>query len=206
MNKFLISISIFYSLILFTFVLVSSANLDVTCEAGGPYLRNSKIIITGNVTNVTGTTANVTVYIKSGSTVLASRNTVSAFDGKFITSLTSNLDAGNYTVNATAERLGVYGNCTTNIEIKFATNTSCVNRTITVNGTAVHAGTGQLVSSGTVFLSILDQNAKNSASFSNGQFSVSVYPCLSLGQIYTMVLTTTGDGKDSWSQILFVHT
>lgn len=206
MKKILLTISIFYSLILFTFVLVSSTNLNVTCQVGGPYLKNSRITFAGNVTNITGTASNITIYFKKGNTVLASLNTTSASDGKFITSITPNLDSGNYTINATAERFGVFGNCTGNIEIKFSTSTSCVNKTITVNGTSVYADTGQLVSTGTVYLSILDNNIKSSASISDGQFSVSVSPCLNLGQRYTVVLTTTGGEENSWSQILFVYT
>jgi hypothetical protein len=209
MKKPLILFSILFSLVLFIFTLVGSENLNVSCEAGGPYMKNSTVNIFGNVINVTGTSSNVSITINSSSSTVVTKNITSDSSGNYQTSISSVLDVGNYTVNVTAEKSGVYGNCTDSLQISYtgATGVS-VNRTITVNGTAVYRDTGKLVTSGTVYLSVVDQNIKSTASIgSDGRFSIPIYPRLILGEKYYLILVTEdGSGKSSWAQILYVAT
>ncbi|MBI5698655.1 MAG: hypothetical protein HZC29_09315, partial [Thaumarchaeota archaeon] len=160
MKKSLILFSIIFSLISF-FSLVSSENLNVSCQTGGPYIKGAVINAIGNVTNVTGTASNVTVKINA-STVLATRNTTSDSSGVYQATFTEVIDIGNYTLNATAERSGVYGNCTANLTIVSATAGGVsVNRTIAINGTAVYRDTGRLVASGTAYLSVVGQTVQS---------------------------------------------
>jgi hypothetical protein len=75
---------------------------------------------------------------------------------------------------------------------------------MTINGTAVYSNTGQVISSGTVSASVMDTNFKNSASFTNGRFSVTVDMCLFSGRRYTLAVFVDGGAeRNSWSQIIF---
>jgi len=208
MKKSLILFSILFSIVLFVFVLASSENLNVSCEVGGPYIKGATIIVTGNVTNITGTSSNVSIKINSSS-VIATKNTTSDASGVFYTIFSESIDVGNYTVNATAERTGVYGNCTDDLQISSTEAAGVsVNKTITINGTAVYKDTGRVVTSGTAYLSIVNQTTKSTASIDpDGKFSISIYPLLTLGNKYYIdLLIQDTIGKKSWMQILFVTT
>ena len=207
MKKSLILFSILFSLALSVSVLVRSENLNVTCEVGGPYMKGATIIMRGNVTNITGTGSNVTIKINSSS-VVATKNVTSNSSGVYQTTFSESIDVGNYTVNATAERLGVYGNCTTDLEITPAGLVGATARTSTINGTAVYRDTGKVLTSGTVYLSVVDQSVKSTSSINpDGTFSISISPLLTLGNKYYLILAIQdGSGKSSWMQILYVST
>lgn len=203
MRSLILIIILIFSLI-FGITLVQAA-LQITCNAGGPYLKNSVMIVIGNVTDTVGTTANVSVNITKDGSIKASRSTTSDSDGKYYVNFNEELSSGNYSVNASATKGGTFTSSNCSLEIKLTeAATSCLIKTMTINGTAVYSNTGQVISSGTVSASVMDTNFKNSASFTNGRFSVALNMCLFSGRRYTLAVFVDGGAeRNSWSQIIF---
>ena len=199
---------ILYSILIFSLVLgitLVQAALNITCEAGGPYVKGSVVIVVGNVTNETGTAANVSVNITKEGIIKASRTTTSDSDGKYYVSFNEQLDIGNYTVNATAEKSGAYNSSNCSLEIRLSLPSGlCQNKNMMINGTAIYSDTGQLVSSGIVTASVLETNDKAQSSFTNGKFSLTLSTCVVLGRRYTLgIFVDDNAGKTSWSQMIF---
>jgi len=203
MRSLTLIVILIFSLI-FGITLVQAA-LQITCDAGGPYVKNSVVIVIGNVTDTVGTTSNVSVNITKDGSIKASRSTTSDSDGKYYVNFNEELSSGNYSVNASATKSGTFTSSNCSLEIKLTeAATSCLTKTMTINGTAVYSNTGQVISSGTVSASVMDTNFKNSASFTNGRFSVTVDMCLFSGRRYTLAVFVDGGAeRNSWSQIIF---
>lgn len=190
---------------LFLGIVLVQAALNITCEAGGPYVKDSVVIVVGNVTNETGTTANVSVNITKEGVIKASRTTTADSDGKYYVTFNEQLDIGNYSVNATAEKSGAYNSSNCSLEIRLSQPSGlCQNKNMIINGTAIYSDTGQLVSFGIVTVSVLETNDKIQSSIINGKFSLTLSTCVVLGRRYTLgIFVDDNAGKTSWSQMIF---
>jgi hypothetical protein len=198
-------ISVFLSLEVI--IVYSQSSLTATCEAGGPYVKNSTVNVVGDVTNNTeGVASNIEVNITKNSTTYASRSTTSDSSGRYYVSFVESLDIGNYSVNVTAEKDGEYGYCSDNLEIRLEYMETCVDRNIQVSGMLIYS-TGELVGSGTITASVIEADAKNQDSFTAGEFSITIPACIYPGRRYSLsIIIEDGLGGRSYSQIFFVAT
>ncbi|MFZ3077796.1 MAG: hypothetical protein WA139_05030, partial [Candidatus Aenigmatarchaeota archaeon] len=183
------------------------ANTSLTCDAGGPYLANSSVMITGNVSSGTSALASqpVTVQIKNNTVVLNSTVVTSDASGNYFAKLFVNTtNASSVFVNSTY--LGVSGNCTYSLSIQSqavtaanatctTNSTACSFQTYPVSAWAMDSATGGLIGSGTVKLSVKETGDTYSTTFSSGYFSISPQFCLSPGRVYSFVLSVEGNGR-----------
>jgi hypothetical protein len=191
-------------LISFTFVFIQlTHSLSVSCEVGGPYLKNSSanlsINLAGSVTNPAGA-ANITANVTKSGVLKVSKTTTADSQGVYFKTISHNLDVGTYTINVSAEQQGTYAFCDDTLEVQIPqTVSACVNRNLRVSGKAVSSSTGELLSSGKIFASILEENLSNSTSFTNGDFTIYVSSCLKGGKKYTLqIIIENSVGSRSW--------
>lgn len=206
MNEKILLLSSLFSIVL---IVVLAEAFEATCEAGGPYIKNSTIInVIGNVTNNSlGANANVTINISKSGVLKANRSTTADSSGKYFASFNDVLDVGTYDVNVSVQRLDNTIVCNDTVEIYLSSETiTCQNRVIAVDGYALYSDTGQPVTSGTAFVTILDKNVGNKTSLtSSGTFSVGLSACLILGNRYTIVVVVEDNSaKRSWLHQTFV--
>jgi hypothetical protein len=199
-NKILISFLLIFSLLIF---IQTTYSLSVSCEIGGPYLKNSTTGISMNVVgNVTSpaAAANITVSISQSGALKTSKDTTADSQGAYSTTVSYNLDAGTYDVNVSAEQQGTYAFCNDTLEIQIPQAAPiCLNRNLQISGNVISSSTGQLLSSGKVFASVLDESVSNSTSFTNGRFSISISGCLKGGKRYILqIIVESSDGSRSW--------
>jgi len=193
--------------IIFLATLVFAQTLSVTCEAGGPYGTNSAIVITGNVTNQTGTSeANVTVDIRKSGTLRTTKNVSADSSGKYYAIFTG-LDYGDYTVNITATQKSTTAECSDSLLVRLGgISTSCNDFLIRVWGRALYSS-GSAITSGTVYATVKDTFFKNSTTFSNGNFSIYLDSCLFITEKYILQLSVTDTvGRKGTSEIIFSPT
>lgn len=198
-----IVLSIFYIF----FIAGVDAPLTITCEAGGPYAKNATINVIGNVTNAsTGGVANVSTNISLAGTQRASSNTTSDSDGRYQTSFLPDLDFDTYTVVASAQNGTVTAYCTDTLELQLGVNTSCANRRITFQGTALYSSTATYVTTGTATVGIAEERVANSSAMnSTGGFSVPVSACLKKGGRYTLnIFVDDNSNRRSFMQQFFI--
>jgi len=186
------------------------AAISATCNAGGPYLKNSVVNVIGNVTSGgVGTAATVTVNITNGTTVYLSNTTSSGSNGGYYVSYSSSqintLDTGTYGVNVTAvSGINTY-QCNTTMQLLYLQRIDCQSKTIYVAGSAVYADNGIPVSGGRVTIAAVGSGITNATSFSNGQFSVYLNGCFFLGNLYTFsILVSDNSNRTSSTQINFI--
>ncbi len=72
----------------------------------------------------------------------------------------------------------------------------CFSRLWQVRGLNVYAVSGQLISSGTVTITVDGTEYSNSTSFSTPLWTAYVYPCLKSGKVYTFVISVTDAGSN----------
>ncbi len=183
-------------------------NILLSCDAGGPYVENSTIIITGNISDGASALTNqpVTIQIKNSTTVFNSTTVASDLSGNYFAKLfVSNLNANTVLVNSTY--LGVSKNCTYNLSINSATtttitcsrnSTACSFRNYSVSGWAFDSESGATINSGTVKLTVVETGDTYESSFTNGYFSIEPQFCLTPGKIYNFVLLIEGGNKQSF--------
>ena len=127
---------IIFSFIFFLiFLTLAYAQLQVFCEAGGPYVVGANVNVVGNVSlNGEGVIANVSVKLISGNSILKEINTTSDLKGFYSVNFSS-VDYGNYKINVTAEKNGEKGYCqdTLSVTVKQPEIT-CQNGTIKIKG------------------------------------------------------------------------
>lgn len=201
----------FLILIVFSFLLlmqVAKCDLSVTCKAGGPYGRGSVIIIIGNVASQTGKEANVSAVISKDSLLEASQESASDSDGVYYFVFSENFDVGNHSVSINANKSSEEATCTDYFYVYAPAPVSgCSSRNIALEGTAVYAETGGIVSSGSLSVSAEGISGTNKTTISNGKFSVQYSGCLALAKRY--ILTTFMDdlaGKKGTANIIFATT
>jgi len=178
----------------------------MTCTAGGPYLPNSVIIITGNVTNTSGSPKNSSVNITVNST---NKVTTSDTNGSFYLTF-SGFDVGNYSISGTSNGSG-FNNATCSNQFTISSPNStlaCRIKTIKFNGTVIDSGSGNVINSGNVSSAIEGTNATGTAIIqSNGQFSVSVTGCLYYGTRYLVSnIFDDTSGRRGWFNFIYVPT
>jgi hypothetical protein len=188
---------------------VTIGNMIINLEAGGPYVKSSlpTVVIVGNVTLFDGTPvgpATVVLNVYEGATLKVTRTLTTSSVGKFATTINT-LDVGSYDVNATA----TYGTTVINASDRFKIvegSSSCVQRTVSLNGTALDYSTGQLISSGTAKIAIKENGDAFQTSFTNGRWILTFVSCLDSGRRYTAAVQVIDSttGKSSWSEMQFM--
>lgn len=127
---------VIFSFIFFLiFLTLAYAQLQVFCEAGGPYVVGANVNVVGNISlNGEGVIANVSVKLISGNSILKEINTTSDLKGFYSVNFSS-VDYGNYKINVTAEKNGEKGYCqdTLSVTVKQPEIT-CQNGTIKIKG------------------------------------------------------------------------
>jgi hypothetical protein len=72
---------------------------------------------------------------------------------------------------------------------------NCTTQNISLSGFSVDAGTGSVITSGSVKLSVLGTDYTNTTSFT-GTWNIGLHPCLIPGQVYTLqILVSDNTGK-----------
>ena len=189
------------------FVAGVEAPLTITCEAGGPYAKNATINVIGNVTNASvGGVANVSTNVSLSGTQRASSNTTSDADGRYQTSFLLDLDFDTYDIVASAQNGSVTVYCTDTVELQLGVNTSCANRRITFQGTALYSFNATPVNTGTATIGIAEERVANSSAMnSTGGFTVPVSACLKKGGRYTLnIFVDDGNNRRSFMQQVFI--
>jgi hypothetical protein len=176
--------------------------LSVSCEVGGPYLKNSSanlsINVVGNVTSPSSA-ANITVNITKEGVIKTNKNTAADSDGVYYVTINQSLDVGNYTINVSADQGGAYVFCNDSLEVRMASLSACTDKNLKITGKTVYSSSGGFISSGKVFASILDENINNNTSFTNGDFTIYISGCLKLGKRYILQLIVEDNtGSRSW--------
>jgi hypothetical protein len=200
-NKILISFILFFSSLIFIHIAYS---LTVNCDAGGPYLRNSSanlsINVVGNVTDQAAA-ANITVNITQSGVLKVSKTTTADSQGVYFTTINYSFDGGNYTVNVSAEQQGTLAFCNDTLEVQLPQAAlACVNRYLRILGKAIYSSTGELLPTGKVFASILEESITNSTSFTDGDFAIYLSSCLKSGKKYILqIIIEDSAGSRSWS-------
>jgi len=182
-------------------------NTTFVCDAGGPYLANSSVMITGNVSSGFNalTSQSVTVQIKNNTVVLNSTTATSDASGNWVAKLFVNTTNA-ISVFANSTYLGVSGNCTYSLSIQSqsvtyanatcSTNsTACVFRNYPISGWVMDSVTGSLIQSGTVTVTVRNTGDSYQSAFSGGYFSVSPQFCLSPGKAYGLTIAVDGNGR-----------
>jgi len=186
------------------------AAISVTCNAGGPYTKNSAVNVVGNVTQSgSGTTSNVTVNVTSGATSYLTQSTTSGGDGGFFATFSSSqintLDLGTYGVNVTATKNSDVYTCNTTLQILYLSQINCQTKTVYIGGNVLYADSGAQVSSGTITAGAVGAGIVNSTAFSNGQFSIYLTGCFFTGNLYTFSLVASDNyNRTSSTQINFI--
>ena len=181
--------------------------LNITCNAGGPYLTGSTVVVSGNVTNVTGGPRNTGVNISIN--VTTSKTTTSDSNGSYYLTFTE-LNVGNYTVNGTANATGSNNaTCSASFSIYSSLATLvCRTKTLTFTGTVIDSGSGSVITSGNVTSNIVGTNSTGTAVIgSDGKFSVSISGCVYYGTRY-LVTNVFDDtlGRRGWFYYIYVPT
>jgi len=181
-----------------------------TCNAGGPYLKNSVVNVVGNVTyNGAGKLSNVVSNITNASSVYVSKTTNSGSDGGYYVSYNyseiNSLDLGTYGVNVTARNGSDVYVCNSTLELLYLQQINCQTRTVYVGGNVLYASSGTQVSSGRVTAAVVGSGITNSTTFSNGRFSIYLTGCFLIGNLYTFsILAADNSNKTSSTQINFI--
>jgi len=128
---------------------------------------------------------NVTAIVKE----TGESNSTSFSDGYFEINLPSSLD---YTKEKFT--IGLFVNTTnktsySQIKLGYGKDASqtqnCTNKTWYFTGLAIDSDTGQMIGSGSVTISVRETKQINSTTFSNGNWDVTISPCLISGGVYT---------------------
>jgi hypothetical protein len=179
----------------------------VTCEAGGPYGVGSVLLIAGNVSGDVSNSSNITVNISKSGTLKATQSTTSDSGGSYYTIFTQSFDIGSYIVNVSASNSTHTFQCNDTFDIILQEPiTTCVQKTVTVRGRPMYTS-GNLVNSGTVFVSIENMTVTNTTNFSGGSFSISLTTCLYIGRKYFLYLSIIDpQERKGTTCILFIPT
>jgi hypothetical protein len=175
--------------------------MTITCEAGGPYTPSSSIIVIGNSNDIEGTllysSGNISI-LKDG-VLQDSKAFTSSSDGT-ISSSFGPLATGNYIASISAN--STY--CTDAFGV-ITSKMPCGGQPITLSGTAYDSTTGELISNGTIRITIQETGDETEQSFTNGEWSVTLTSCFTSGARYNAAVKITDtSGKVSYSQIQFV--
>jgi len=206
MARFFLPLVLIFSILLLVKIALP---LSVTCRMGGPYMKNSThnvtINVVGDVTDVTGTDANVSVNLTRSGVVLATKNIKVGTNGKYMLSINTTLEIGTCVVNVSAEKSSVYAYCNNTTQASLPQAATCQDRSLQVAGVAVYPDTGLTVKTGTVRLSVQGETYTSQSSFTDGQFSSTLTGCLTPGKRYILqIYIEDSVGKKSWSY-MFVN-
>jgi|GEM_PF-5439935 len=177
--------TIIFSFIFFLiFVALTYAQLQVFCEAGGPYTIGAKVNVVGNVSlNGEGVIANVSVKLISGNSVLKEIKTLSDLKGFYSTSFSS-VDFGNYKINVSAEKNGEKGYCEDDLIVTVKEpEITCQNGSIKVKG-RIFDKNGNL-SNAKIRYYIKELNFVDET-FANPNFELVVNDCFVVGKKYLL--------------------
>ena len=180
MKKFII----FSSLSFIFLITLAYAQLQVFCEAGGPYVVGAEVNVVGNVSlNGNGTQANVTVKLISGTTVLKEVRTTSDLKG-FYSANFSSVDYGNYKINVTAEKNGEKGYCEDDLIVTVKQpEITCQNGTVKIKG-RIFDKNGTLTTAKIKYY-IKELNFVNETT-ANPNFELVVNDCFIVGKKYLL--------------------
>ncbi|MFH0711499.1 MAG: carboxypeptidase-like regulatory domain-containing protein [Candidatus Aenigmatarchaeota archaeon] len=181
-------------------------SLSMSCTMGGPYLPDSTVIISGNVTNSTGDSQVANVKISINTT---EKTTTSDSNGSFYVSY-GNAQVGNYSVIGMAN-LTDFDNATCSELFTVynpAATLACRMKTVVFQGTAIDSGSGNVITSGNVTSIIAETNSTGSAVIqNNGAFSVSIRGCLKYGTRYLVTnIFDDSQGRRGWFSFIYVPT
>jgi hypothetical protein len=183
--------------------------LMINVEAGGPYVKTGSlptILIVGNVSfaGEAAANANITINIYEGATLKATKEFVASSTGKFSTTFT-NFDTGIYTVNVSANYSLASATATDTFKV-IESLSGCIQKTVSLSGTALDYQTGLPIQSGTVKIYIKENGDEFSASFTNGQWTATFVSCLLPGtrHVATVQITDSATGRTSWSEMQFL--
>jgi len=173
----------------------------ITCEAGGPYTPTSLIIVIGNSSDIEGTplysSGNISIF--KDDVLQDSRAFTSSSDGT-ISSSFGPLATGNHMANISAN--STY--CAAAFGV-ITPKAPCGGQPITLSGTAYDSTTGELISSGTIRITVQETGDETEQSFTSGEWSATLTSCFTSGARYNAAVRITDtSGKVSYSQIQFV--
>ncbi len=169
----------------------------LTCEAGGPYSKNSKVLVVG--TSVPGE-SELNVEIRKTSLIVQTKTVTSGLEGKYSAEFTG-LDEGMYSVYVYNPSIGI--NCTDTFEIKETI--ACEEKVIYLNGIAQDFKTGKLLPSGTVKVFVKETQDSKETQINNGYWSLQFPTCMEPGKRYTLIIITTdSQGRSSWNKINYI--
>jgi len=183
--------------------------LMVNVEAGGPYVKTGSlptVLVVGNVSfaGEPAANANISINIYEGATLRATKEFVASSTGKFSTTFT-NFDTGTYTVNVSANYSLASATATDTFKVIEGLS-GCVNKTVSLSGTALDYQTGLPIDSGTVKIYIKENGDESSTSFTSGQWTAAFASCLLPGirHVATVQITDSATGRTSWSEMQFI--
>lgn len=181
-------------------------SLQMSCTVGGPYLPSSTVIVSGNITNSTGSpkTANVNLTVDS-----VTKSTQSDSNGAYFSTFSS-LPVSNYTIAGIANASGFNNaSCSANIQIlPNLYSSSCVSRTILFTGTVIDSGSGNVITAGNVTSAIVGTNTTGSGTINSaGQFTVYINGCLYYSTPYVVNnIFDDNQGRRGWFDFIYVPT
>jgi len=183
--------------------------LMVNVEAGGPYVKTGSlptVLVVGNVSfaGEPAANTNISINIYEGATLKATKEFVASSTGKFSTTFT-NFDTGTYTVNVSANYSLASATATDTFKVIEGLS-GCVNKTVSLSGTALDYQTGLPINSGTVKIYIKENGDESSTSFTNGQWTAAFASCLLPGirHVATVQIVDSATGRTSWGEMQFL--